>query len=49
MEKLINPNPYFRLSGKESFETSFKITPEQKLTLSLNTDLQETYIFRPDL
>ena len=45
MEKLINPNPYFRLSGKESFETSFKITPEQKLTLSLNTDLQETYIF----
>ena len=45
MEKLINPNPYFSLSGKESFETSFKITPEQKLTLTLNTDLQETYIF----
>lgn len=45
MSKLMKSNDYFNLSGKESFKTSLKITPDQKITLSLNTDLKRTNIF----
>jgi len=45
MSKLMKANDYFNLSGKESFKTSLKITPDQKITLSLNTDLKGTNIF----
>ena len=44
MTKVIESNDYFSLSGKESFKTSLKITPDQMVSLSLDTDLINTNI-----
>ena len=45
MNEILEENSYFSLSGKESFKTKLKIAPDQKVSLSLNTDLKNTNVF----